>query len=220
MQIFSIRSGAITVGGVALLLVGSLLTGCTQLGQRQIAQRQNASGDSTISNSLRSSMLHVNRISVAKLANHDSTLNQTLALDQQLCSIAKEELDGEVNCQIEIKNVKAESNTAKLSAQGKYDATLEFTLIRYQANIGSAIGSARPASINLDAQLRSAQNNQVIWRSTYAYSDQALSENLLAVRSRPNGIGQWSAINALFTLAVHTLTKELSSVRREAFLAH
>ncbi len=99
-----------------------------------------------------------------------------------------------------------------LRASGS-DAMLVLRVHSYEDRRGSAIGSESGAKLGFSAELIN-RSGQEIWRGSYYYQDEALSDNLLRI-SKSGGQG-WHSVQKLYQDGIEMVAKDLAAKKMTA----
>jgi hypothetical protein len=170
---------------------------------------------SLISKTERSSdLLNVNSILVQAVEVHNDVKHKT-SQEVNFDQLLKTQLESSLNIKLVFAKDIKDSNQ-------KVDAKLITKIIRYINRQGSALGSERPAEIDLVMMLVRISDGKTIWSSSYYYKDKALSENLFRIGDKltdRNG-PQFKNAKELLIAAYHSAIEDLSSRRLQEFSAN
>ena len=101
------------------------------------------------------------------------------------------------------------------------DAVLLAEVTRYSDRLGSELGASEPALVGFDMEIVRVSDGQGVWRGSYSYKDQAVSENLFKIREDVS-LGEaphWSSADELLAKGFRAALKDFADRRLEQFSA-
>lgn len=99
------------------------------------------------------------------------------------------------------------------------DAVLFTAVDRYSSSEGTGVGSTAPAEIAFRMNIVRAADGKELWRANYAFHDQAVTDNLFALRKRgEGGAGPgWKNTAVLTQEAFYAAARKLQEARESGF---
>jgi len=86
-------------------------------------------------------------------------------------------------------------------------------LFRFEERIGSRIGVDRPASVGFDVHLLRVKDGKRVWDGKFNETQQALSENLLKMRSFVRRKASWLTAEELSSVGMDEMLKRLPGAK-------
>ena len=86
-------------------------------------------------------------------------------------------------------------------------------LFRFEERIGSRIGVDRPASVGFDVHLLRVKDGKRVWDGKFNETQQALSENLLKMRSFVRRKASWLTAEELSSVGMDEMIKRLPGAK-------
>jgi hypothetical protein len=86
-------------------------------------------------------------------------------------------------------------------------------LFRFEERIGSRIGVDRPASVGFDVHLLRVKDGKRVWDGKFDETQQALSENLLKMRSFVRRKASWLTAEELSSVGMDEMLKRLPGAK-------
>jgi hypothetical protein len=99
------------------------------------------------------------------------------------------------------------------------EAILLTKVQRYVKRIGTAAAAEQGAHVAFTMELRSVTSNEIVWKGSYSFKDQALSQNFLRLgeRVREEGRRGWWTAEQLFEKGAEELLNKLQNDRIQQF---
>jgi len=103
------------------------------------------------------------------------------------------------------------------------DGVILFRLNIFQEREGSRLGAQSGAHVQFVATLKETQSGREVWVANYSYRDQAVTDNLLALRNKmessPGQGAGWREAREIFRAGIEQAFKNLNSARQREFEA-
>lgn len=113
------------------------------------------------------------------------------------------------------------SNALALGKELGADAVLRTEILRYVTREGSAVGATQGAAVDFAMTMVRVSDGKEVWRASYHFEDQPLSENLFKIRQRFGGSegAGWRSAQALLQDGFRQAFREFSDKRFAEFSA-
>lgn len=97
----------------------------------------------------------------------------------------------------------------------KADAVLTTMITHYEERVGSRVGVETAARVGFSMKLLSTANRGEIWRASFHFRDQALSENIFRIRERIGKKGQkgWVTAREILRRGFRSARDDISTER-------
>jgi len=98
------------------------------------------------------------------------------------------------------------------------DAVLAADIHRYTERVGSRVSADVPAGVDFSMALVRIGDGKELWRASYFFQDQALSENLFRLgKPKETRPGKWHTASELLSAGFQKAVAELAARRTAAF---
>lgn len=104
----------------------------------------------------------------------------------------------------------------QIASEKRATAVLLTDVHRYVERDGSRLGANEPAEIGFTMTLSDTATRQPLWKASYFYRDQPLSENLLRLPQQVKNPG-WQSAHALLIEGLKVAARDLAERRSNAF---
>ncbi len=99
------------------------------------------------------------------------------------------------------------------------DGVLVTTVHQFVERLGSSYGSERPATVDFSMKVLRSDSGVEVWRASYHYKDEPLSDNLLNLGNRidSGSVGRFQTAQEIMALGFASAGRDLAEVRQGTF---
>lgn len=101
------------------------------------------------------------------------------------------------------------------------DATLHLTITQLEERVGSRVGVSQAARVDFLMRLLKTSTGEELWKATYHFQDQAITDNLLRLNRTLEGGGGpgWKSSREILQTAFRAAGRDISQRRLALFVA-